>query len=84
MREPRRQARGPRTDGARQLDTYLRDRRISLPTFCDEHGLDRLAVGRALAGDITRVSVDLAFAIQEATYGIVPAAAWRSASLRIG
>lgn len=66
------------TDGARALRAYLRDIGQSVPSFCEEHELDRIMVQRALNGERRRISVDFAAAIERATGGRVPWIRWRS------
>lgn len=78
----RRRVRGQRSDGARALDGYLLECGVSVPAFCESFGLDRIAVQRAMSGDAKRVSLDLAFAIQSATGGAVPAESWRAVTVR--
>lgn len=74
----RRQVRGPRTDGAEALDIYLRTRGISINAFCATHGLSRLIAQRVIGGDAKWVTVDFAFAIQEATRGKIKAHLFRT------
>lgn len=62
---------------AQQLLAHVRERYDSIPAFCEARGLDRLKVARAIKGDLIRVDVDFAFAIEEATDGAVLAEAWR-------
>lgn len=67
------------TDGARDLRAYLTEHSISVPDFCEEHGLDRIQVQRVLNGDRwKRITVDFAHAIDRATGGSVPWTTWRS------
>lgn len=74
-----------RTDGARALRRWLdnphrsRGREVAhqgVPDFCEEHGLDRLTVQRALTGERKRISVDFAAAVERATGGSVPWTHW--------
>jgi len=70
--------------GAALLRRYLTRRDLSLYAFCQLHALDRIAMARLIKGERKRVSVDVAHAIERATEGAVPMAAWvrpaRSAS----
>jgi hypothetical protein len=68
------------TDGARLLRAWLHEQQISIPVFSEVHGLDRIMVQRAINGERRRISVDLALAIEVATNGGVPVAAWASAT----
>jgi hypothetical protein len=70
------------TDGGRELRAWLDEKAISVPRFCDQHELERVTVQRALNGELKRVSVDLAFAIKQATRGAVAIEAWLSATAR--
>lgn len=76
--------RGKRSDGARALDAYLRERSVSLPNFCDANGLheQRYSVQRAVNGETERVSVELAFDLEAATGGSVKAAWWHPSTIR--
>lgn len=58
------------TEGGRELRAYVTEIGISVPDFCDEHGLDRIQVQRVMNGERwKRISVDFAFAIDKATKG---------------
>lgn len=71
------------TDGARDLRAYLDENGLSVPAFCETHGLDRIQVQRALNGERwQRISVDFAHAIERATSGRVRWHRWLSASAR--
>lgn len=71
------------TDGGRELRAYLTEHQISVPDFCEKHGLDRINVQRALNGERwKRISVDFAHAIEKATDGKVGWAAWLSKTAR--
>jgi len=62
------------TDGGRDLREYLTLKKISVPTFCEQQGLNRIQIQRVLNGErYQRISVDLAFAIEDATRGGVKA-----------
>lgn len=83
MATTRRQVFGPRSDGARALDAYLREFDISVPHFCEEHRLDRLAVQRALSGKTSkRIGADLAIDVERATDGRVKAELWHGNTVR--
>lgn len=64
---------------AQELLAYIRKHhdKGKLPAFCEKHGLDRLKVQRAINGDLTRIDVDFAFAVEDATGGEVKAEGWR-------
>ena len=69
----------PISDGALLLRRYLDARDSNVPAFCESHGLDRVAVQRAMNGDRENVSAKLAAAIEVATAGhddAVPARTW--------
>lgn len=67
------------TDGGRELRAFLTRKGISVPKFCELHGLDRIQVQRALNGERwKRITVDFAHSIEIATAGEVPMTAWRS------
>lgn len=73
----------PVSDGARALRRYLCGADLSVPRFCDAHGLDRITVQRALNGERRRITVDLAYAIEKATSGAVPYHLWRQETRRV-
>lgn len=61
------------TDGGRELRSFLTEHKVSVPDFCEQHGLDRIQVQRVLNGERwKRVSVDFAHSIEKATDGVVP------------
>lgn len=61
------------TDGGRDLRAFLTTHKISVPDFCEQHGLDRIQVQRVLNGERwKRVTVDFAYSIERATNGAVP------------
>ncbi len=61
------------TDGGRDLRAYLTEQKISVPDFCEKHGLDRIQVQRVLNGERwKRVTVDFANSIEKATDGAIP------------
>lgn len=71
------------TDGARDLRAWLTEKGMSVPDFCEKHGLDRIQVQRALNGERwKRITVDFAFAISRATDGEVVWDRWRSTTGR--
>lgn len=70
-------------DGARALRAYLEKNNISVPTFCEQAGLDRIQVQKALNGVTQRISVDLATSIERATNGVILASSWRSDTRRM-
>jgi hypothetical protein len=45
---------GPLTEGARKTLALLAELGISIPNFCDRHGLPRIVVQRALNGQRAR------------------------------
>jgi len=60
------------TAGGKELRKYLDAVGISVPVFCERHGLDRIMVQRVLTGvRWQRISVDFAHAIEKATDGRV-------------
>ena len=71
------------SDGARALRAFLNTKDLSVPDFCQAHRMDRIQVQKALNGDTTRISVDLATSIERATEGVVVAAAWREETRRM-
>jgi len=71
------------TEGARKLRAWLRENEVSVPDFCDQHGLDRIQVQRVLNGERwRRITVDFACAIEVATRGRVSWRAWLSKTAR--
>jgi hypothetical protein len=67
------------TLGARDLRTWLTKQKKSIPTFCEEHHLDRIRVQRVINGEQwQRISVDFARAIETATGGAVRWSRWLS------
>ncbi len=58
------------TDGGRDLRAYLTEIKVSVPDFCEKHGLDRIQVQRILNGERwKRVTVEFAHSIERATDG---------------
>lgn len=70
------------TDAARALRAWIKRNypKGGVPRFCEEQKLDRIAVQRALNGEVRRISVDFALAIFEATKGAIKVAGWRSST----
>lgn len=61
------------TDGGRELRAYLTEIKVSVPDFCEKHGLDRIQVQRVLNGERwKRVTVEFAHSISRATDGRIP------------
>lgn len=58
------------------LLAHIRAKYGSIPAFCDAKGLDRIKVQKAIRGEIQRMDVDFAFAVERATDGDVPAFWW--------
>jgi plasmid maintenance system antidote protein VapI len=62
------------TRGGRALQAWLRSQGKSIQSWCTELGLDRVRIQRLINGERSkRVTVDLAFQVQLATNGAVPA-----------
>lgn len=71
------------TQGGRELRAYVDELGMSVPDFCDVHGLDRIQVQRVMNGDRwKRISVDFAFSIDKATKGRVPWTSFLSKTAR--
>ncbi len=68
------EAKGPAA--ASKLLHHIRELGTSIPKWCEEKGLDRLKVQKAINGQIVRVDAGFAFAIEKATGGAVPAKDW--------
>jgi hypothetical protein len=64
--------------GAVKLLAHIRDLGISIPDFCEKHGLFRQKVEKAIKGDLKRVDVDFALAIERATGGAVTVPDWET------
>ena len=73
------------TDGGRKLRAYIDEhyKTGGVPKFCEEKGLPRINVQRALNGERKRISVDLAVAIELATGGWVVVKDWQSSTGRV-
>lgn len=79
-----RKVHGPRFDGAREVDRYLREIGTSLPSFCTTKQLDRFHMQRLLGGHVMRSPpVEIVLAIQAATDGRVVPEMWRKETLRL-
>ena len=72
------------TAGARSLRDYIDRLGISVPAFCEKHGLDRITVQNILNGERKRISVDFAELIERATDGAVGWRLWLSKTRRPG
>lgn len=71
------------TEGARLLRAYLKANRISVPKFCEDHGLDRIQVQRVLNGERwQRISVNFAMDIRKATGGRISLDKWNADTAR--
>jgi hypothetical protein len=58
------------------LLAYIRENHGTVEAFAEHAGLDRIKVQKALRGQIGRIDVDFAFAVQKATKGKVQMAWW--------
>lgn len=67
---------------ASELLAYIRKHYRSIPAFAEENDLDRIKVQKAIRGDIARIDVDFAFAVQIATKGKIKAEWWVSRPLK--
>jgi len=72
----KRPPRYPITEGGIALRRWIDSNGKTVPGFCEEHGLDRIQVQRAINGDRKRVSVDFAAEIERATQGHVSMRLW--------
>ena len=63
-------------EGAHLLRQFLDANKLSIPKFADAHGVNRLVLQKLMNGAVKRVSVDVAWAIQEGTLGSVPMQSW--------
>jgi hypothetical protein len=68
------EAKGP--PGAEKLLRHIRESGLSIPKWCEEKGLDRLKVQKAINGSWQRFDVDFALSIERATGGDVAVADW--------
>lgn len=64
--------------GAEKLLAHIRGLSVSIPDFCEKHGLFRQKVEKAIKGDLKRVDVDFALAIERATDSAVLVADWET------
>jgi len=64
--------------GAEKLLAHIRGLNVSIPDFCEKHGLFRQKVEKAIKGDLKRIDVDFALAIQRATDGAVTVPDWET------
>lgn len=62
--------------GADVLDQYIADHYPSVNAFAKEHGFDQSELSKLLNGKRTRVSVEMAAAIEVATQGTVRMTMW--------
>lgn len=58
------------------LLAYIRRRYGSIPAFSEANELDRIKVQRAINGEIQRIDVEFAVAVEDATEGEVKPADW--------
>lgn len=58
------------------LLAYIREHHGTVQAFADHAKLDRIKIQKALRGQIERIDVDFALAVQKATKGKVPMAWW--------
>jgi hypothetical protein len=66
----------PPLPGASELRLHIDRQELAVPAWCEKHKLDRFSIQKLLNGKLQRVSVELAFAIQDATSGEVQATLW--------
>jgi len=64
------------TRAAHALLAHIRGNDWSIPEFAGANGLDRIKLQKVIRGDIERIDVDFAFAVERATDGAVPASWW--------
>jgi len=70
------------TRGALMLDAWLTLHAVPVPDFAEKHGINRLALQRAMNGTYAKINVELAVAIERATKGDVPVEAWCRAAAK--
>lgn len=71
------------TDGGRDIRALVTEQGISLPDWCEKHGLDRIQVQRVVNGSrYKRISVDFADEIFRATAGRISPERFRSCTAR--
>jgi plasmid maintenance system antidote protein VapI len=69
--------------GSQLLRQFIDDSGGSIPSFAEEHDLDRVQLMRLIEGSgAKRVTVNLASRIERATGGAVPVSAWLRRSAR--
>ena len=61
---------------SRALLAHIRAKYETIPAFSEATGIDRIKIQKAIRGEIIRMDVEFAFAIEKATAGAVPAAWW--------
>ena len=61
---------------SKALLAHIRAKFITVPAFAEATGIDRIKVQKAIRGEIKRMDVEFAFAIEKATGGVVPASWW--------
>jgi len=61
---------------ASKLLAYIRANYGTIPRFCEEKGLSRLSVAKAVKGEIRQMTLELAYSIERATDGHVSAHEW--------
>lgn len=67
------------TRGGRALEVYIRKYCGTIPAFAEANGLDRIQIQRAINGERwKRITVDFAYAIEQATDGAVKMQWWLS------
>lgn len=71
-----RNKKGPLTKGGARLRAYLDRNGLTVPEFCDRHGVDRFRLQKAMNGKARKVYVDLALGVERATDGEVPVPVW--------
>lgn len=64
------------TVGAVELRKHIDALGVSVPKFCEDHALERIAVQRLLNGERERIGLAICLAIEKATDGAVAAALW--------
>lgn len=67
---------GPTLGAQRALAWVRASEYRTIPRFCEAKSLDRLKFQKAVRGDISRIDVGFAFAVQSATDGQVLAEWW--------
>ncbi len=61
---------------AEKLLEHIREHFGTIPKFCDEQGLDRLKVQKAIKGELVRIDVQFAVSVRDATGGVVDIEDW--------